>query len=229
MSGRPSSDRLDISPPSTRGILGWIGDTVARWLESPRIFDVQQRLAVRQNAGLKRAFASSVAGRRSALDIGCGTAACAASLLSFDEVAYVGIDQDSNYLHYARQRHPNAEFIRADASAVALQGRAFDVVLLFSILHHLSDGEAERVVATVRQVLAPDGVVLSAEPLFPAVRTYRGLACIRAVVSYGLLKMDRGRYIRDRHGYLRLWNGFKVVETHAFRSSVHDFVGFVLQ
>lgn len=211
------------------GVLRWFGHAAGRCLESPRLFELQQELARRQNQGLKRTFAPALRGRRSALDIGCGTAACAASLLSFDQVAYVGIDLEAKYLDYARRRHPNAEFIHAAASELALGGRSFDVVMLFSILHHLSDAEIERLMVTVRAVLAPGGVVLSAEPLFPALVNIRGRAWLRARVSHALLTMDRGRYIRDRLGYLRLWSGFTVTETHAFRSSVHDFVGFVLQ
>jgi SAM-dependent methyltransferase len=162
------------------------------------------------------------------LDIGCGTGACAAALLSFDRVAYVGIDVERSYIDYARRRHAQGEFLCADATREQFSGRLFDVVLMFSILHHLSDDESARLVESIPRVLAPDGVVLSAEPLFPERQRYRGAARMGALLSEALLNMDRGEHIRDQPGYWRLWEGFHRRADYTFWHSPHNFCGLVL-
>lgn len=214
---------------SATAILRWLGAVVGRSLDYPRVFHLQQRLFAREYRGLKTTFGTWLVGRRSVLDIGCGTGACAASLFSFDRVSYVGVEVRRKYVEYARRRYPGGEFLCADASCTQFPGQPFDAVLMFSILHHLSDADSARLVEAVSGVLAPDGVVLSAEPLFPEPQRYRGTARLRAVVSLALLKMDRGNYIRDRCGYLRLWDGFRPVRDCTFRSSLHDFCGLVLK
>lgn len=206
-----------------------VGRLAGRCLDNPRLFDLQQRLSAGTYHGPKNAFTGWLAGRRSVLDIGCGTGALAASLFSFDAVAYTGVEIDRRYVEYARRRYPRAQFMCVDATRLELPTSSlFDAVLVFSILHHLTDAEAERMVRHISGVLAPGGVVLAAEPLFPILDQYRGAAWFRALASSALLKADRGDYIRDRESYLDLWRGFRVAEERHFRISCHDFCGFAL-
>lgn len=210
-------------------VLTRVGSTVAEVLERPWVFDLQQRCCSSDYQGLKETFRPWLSGRRSVLDVGCGTGACAAALVSFEDVEYLGVDLRPQYIAYARQRYGQERFLCVDVGREPLPTQAFDAVLMFSILHHLSDEECRRLIGRLGALLGPGGVILSAEPLIPDPREYRGAAKMRALASRALLRMDRGEYIRDRQGYLELWERFERAGDYAFRNSLHDFCGFVLK
>lgn len=206
-----------------------VGSVAARLLDHPRLFDVQQRLFAREYRGLSAVFGGRLRGRHSVLDIGCGTGACAANLLSFATVSYCGVDMAPGYIDYASRRYPDAKFVCADAGRIDLSGQTFDAVLMFSILHHLDDSDARRLVLNVTRTLSPTSMVLAAEPLFPDPRHHSGVKRIRALISLALLRMDRGEHIRDQKGYRELWEGLVRTEEFTFKSGLHEFYGLVLR
>src|SRR2546421_13186 len=80
------------------------------------------------------------------LEIGAGSGAMAAQLLaSFPEVRLVATDYDADMLDVARQTvstfGDRAAVERADATQLPFEDGRFDLVLCFTMLHHVGDWE----------------------------------------------------------------------------------------
>ena len=118
---------------------------------------------------------------QSVLDIGCGPGEYA----HLARGPYLGIDTSESFIKTCRERFaadPTKVFIHADATTVTVPGR-FDLALLNSVLHHLTDAEATRLIEWVarsaRYLFILD---LYPVPWNPASR------CLYA--------LDRGHYVR---------------------------------
>ena len=110
------------------------------------------------------------------LDLGCGSGALAVELaLKKRQGEYLGVDFSPQLLEEARQAvHGLApqglqiHFLPADLSIPGwepqTQGRAFDGVLAFAVLHHLPGaGLRQQVLRQVHGLLAPDGWLIHSE------------------------------------------------------------------
>src|SRR5262249_27057447 len=98
------------------------------------------------------------------LDLGCGPGAFA-DLFGGDD--YVGADLNARYIDYARH-HRKGTFVVSDARKVELPDRRFDQILIFGLLHHLSDEDTRAVLAESKRLLEPGGRILAIEDI-PAV------------------------------------------------------------
>ena len=165
-----------------------------RVLGAPRGFDLFQRLVGAQ-ASKARFVADHVRPepRDRILDLGCGTGAMLALLPP--EVAYVGVDLDPGYVERARTRFGSrGTFVCADITTYD-PGPAFDVVILYGVLHHLDDEAVRAVSAVAHRALRAPGRLLCAEPC----RTDEQTPLERA-----LMNRDRGRHIRTPAHYAEL-------------------------
>lgn len=133
------------------------------------------------------------------LDVGCGTGSALRYLRSFE--SYVGMDTDPIAVNHARARH--------GSSRVSFQARACtpeDVrrvapthVVLAGVLHHLSNGEARGLLASLSESPRLQ-LVLTADIVFlPGHRVGNWLASI-----------DRGEFCRTEQGYLELAQGSRL-------------------
>jgi SAM-dependent methyltransferase len=128
------------------------------------------------------------------LDIGCGPADLLAYLGS---VEYVGFDENSDYIKFARARFgEQGQFYCNRVSAESLQEQpTFDIVLGMAILHHLDDAEALQLFQLARSALRPGGRFVSLD------------ACYvdgQSPIARWLISMDRGQYVRTEAEYVRL-------------------------
>ena len=87
------------------------------------------------------------------LDLGCGPGAFA-DLFAGDD--YVGVDLNPRYIEHA-QRTRKGTFLVGDARRIDLPDGRFDQVLIFGLLHHLSDEDARAVLGEARRLLVPGG------------------------------------------------------------------------
>src|SRR5467141_1456157 len=87
------------------------------------------------------------------LDLGCGPGAFADA---FDGDDYYGADLNAGYIEWAR-RHRKGTFLACDARTVPLPDQRFDQVLIFGLLHHLSDDVTRAVLKETRRLLVPGG------------------------------------------------------------------------
>jgi SAM-dependent methyltransferase len=121
---------------------------------------------------------------RRVLDVGCGPGTNAPR---FGGAEYVGIDINEQYLEVGRARHPGT-FVQADLSTADLSHLGtFDVVLVNSFLHHLTDEGVEHVLCRIPRLLATDGRVHILELVLPDKLSVAGV----------MARLDRGRYARS--------------------------------
>jgi SAM-dependent methyltransferase len=83
------------------------------------------------------------------LDVGCGPGALSAAAAA-RRAPVVGVDLAEGMLEEARRRHPELEFVCADAEALPFPDGSFDVALGAFLVNHLPD--AETAVAEMRRV-----------------------------------------------------------------------------
>ena len=116
------------------------------------------------------------------LDVGCGPGTNAAHFRGLD---YLGLDLNPKYIDRARRKF-DSEFKVADVTTYAFD-RKFDFVLMNSLLHHLNDGEVERLLSAISsQALSVGGRVHIIDLVLPKQKTF----------AYRMARWDRGRYAR---------------------------------
>jgi hypothetical protein len=81
----------------------------------------------------------------------------------------------------------------------------------------MDDDTAWRSLAEARRVLAGDGVLLVAEPVFTP----------NDLRSNIFLSLDRGQHIRESGQYEALLRNFRIERQRYFRLSFHRFISFV--
>ena len=153
-----------------------------RLMEQPWVYYLWQApFADRKFRPVQQQLAST--SPRRVLDVGCGPGTNATRFAGAD---YVGVDINEHYLEMGRTRYPGT-FVQADLSSADLShlGR-FDVVLVNSFLHHLSDEGVEHILSRIPGLLAADGRVHILELVLPH----------RASLATLMARLDRGRYPR---------------------------------
>jgi ubiquinone/menaquinone biosynthesis C-methylase UbiE len=139
------------------------------------------------------------------LDVGCGIA----RILQYLPVArYVGIDNNSRYISAARERYRNrGKFVVGNVGALSVNpGDRFDIVLASGILHHIDDESAKSLLAASARLLAKNGRMVTADPVF---------ATGQSPVAKFLINLDRGRNVRTPENYLALAAGTCFEKVHS--------------
>jgi SAM-dependent methyltransferase len=126
------------------------------------------------------------------LDIGCGPAEILGELSS--DVTYLGFDLSEKYIAAARKRWgARGSFHCAPVNDMTVRELPqVDVVLAVGVLHHLDDGEAERLFTLAASALAPGGRVVTYDPCFSP---------NQGTIARFLVSRDRGRHVRSPDGY----------------------------
>jgi SAM-dependent methyltransferase len=91
------------------------------------------------------------------LDVCCGTGAGMRVLGSLCRGAVAGVDFSAGMLARARDAHPDARWVRADARVLPFAG-AFDLAVSFGALGHFLPAERPALFAGVHQALRPGGL-----------------------------------------------------------------------
>ncbi len=109
------------------------------------------------------AFAARYAHGQRILDVGCG-AGYGAARLAQDARFVAGIDVAPDAITYARTQYPlaNAHYLPASATALPFCDGAFDLVMAFEVIEHVS--EWRQLLAEARRVLHPKGTFLVSTP-----------------------------------------------------------------
>ena len=130
------------------------------------------------------------------LDIGCGPGT---TVPYFPDVEYVGFDISPDYVAAARRRFPQATFRCEAISQYNLrQESCFDVALALGVIHHLDDAEARQLCEIAYQALKPGGKLVTLDGV---------LTENQSLLAHYLVTWDRGRFVRDRDGYMRIASG----------------------
>jgi len=128
------------------------------------------------------------------LDIGCGPASVLEVLPVVD---YCGFDLNPEYIDFARKKYGRRGDFRVESVSLALCElyRDFDLVLATGVLHHLDDREAEILFQLAHSSLKPGARLVTLDGCYTSNQSY---------VARFLLRNDRGKFVRDEAGYLRL-------------------------
>jgi SAM-dependent methyltransferase len=106
-------------------------------------------------------FASTLAGGKRVLDLGCGTGYGSARMAGAGAASVVGLDSDAKSLAYARRRYsgPAVRFVQGTAEAPPGDLGTFDLVVAANLLPHLASPAAA--VDAAARLLAPQGALLA--------------------------------------------------------------------
>lgn len=172
-------------------------------LSHPAVYNLFQDMLGRRRVYrlLVRDYFRPAKGAR-VLDIGCGPG----DLLPFlGDVEYVGFDLSERYIEAAQSRFGDrGTFYCQRVGDETLEGtEPFDIALAIGLVHHLDDGEARHLFASVRTGLRDGGRLVTVDPC---------LEDGQSPVARWLIDRDRGQNIRTSAGYVALADG--VFEHH---------------
>jgi len=161
------------------------------------------------------------------LEIGCGPGALAESLLRwYPRCQICGVDRDSNFISFARERIPGAAFLEGDATALPFEDGSFDVTVSNTVAEHI---EPSKFYGEQYRVLKESGVCL-------VLSSRRGIhipaPCICEETKFEQDLWQRAdRYFREAHAKYEV-GGFSQneaelplsMEKYGFRSVTTDYV-----
>lgn len=108
---------------------------------------------------------------RAIVDIGCGTGQVledVSASLAIDQGRLSGVDLLEDRVAAARQRLPGAAFEVASATSLPQPDRSTDLVLLFTVLSSVTDGEVRSMIAgEAWRILRPRGMILVYDMRYP--------------------------------------------------------------
>ncbi len=126
---------------------------------------------------------NNLTGIRRVLDVGCGPGTNARH---FTHVNYVGIDNNPEYVAWARRRYGDRFLVADVCSDTSLSGFRFDFVLVNSFLHHVSTPDVRAILIRLARQLTDDGHVHILDLVMPE----------RPCLPRLLARFDRGDYPR---------------------------------
>jgi len=151
------------------------------------------------------------------LDLGCGPGAFADVFAGDD---YVGVDLNPRYIAHA-QRTRKGTFIAGDARKVDLPDGRFDQVLIFGLLHHLSDEDSRSVVSEATRMLAPHGRILVIEDI-PSISRLN-------LIGHLIHNIENGEHIRPVEAYRALYaEQATIARDEVLQSGICDYYAAVL-
>lgn len=128
------------------------------------------------------------------IDVGCGPA------YYFDRlprVKYYGFDTSEVYIQHATARYGAYGTFRSkvfDEADLASMPRA-NAILLFGLLHHLSDADSVKLLRLLARALAPGGQVVALDTVFDP---------SQGRVSRWMSEHDRGQFVRSGSEFTHL-------------------------
>lgn len=128
------------------------------------------------------------------IDVGCGPGTNAGV---FAPRGYVGADLSPEYIDSARERFPEHQFEVWDITKPGPDLGRFDVALVNSVFHHLSDVETVTVLSALPDFLNPGAPIHIIDLVMPADRS----------VARSLAKLDRGDFPRSLDHWRSLFGG----------------------
>jgi SAM-dependent methyltransferase len=178
--------------------------------ELPAVFNLYQVVADGGKRSPVSAFLSDIP-YETVLDLGCGTGAW--SYLARGR--YLGIDFSESFIEGCRKRygrHPGKSFITGDLGSVTIDER-FDLALMMSVLHHLSDEDAAALLDQLHdrahRILVMDLFPIPGNPISRLLYGLDRGDHIRSVDEQRRVLLHSGRWEIERessfHSYNRLY------------------------
>lgn len=141
------------------------------------------------------------------LDVGCGPGTILPYLPAVD---YVGVDLNSKHIDAARSEFGGrGQFRVGDVSRMGAEDLGqFDLIVVFAILHHLSDTQSRTLFASLDRFLKPGGRIVTMDNVWlPRQRS----------IAWLLNRLDSGLNIRTSEQYQALLAGLPYeIETRLY-------------
>jgi SAM-dependent methyltransferase len=149
-------------------------------------------------------FAASLLRGRSILDAGCGMGYGSACLASEGGLV-VGIDQDVAAVQSAAHeyRHPNLHFVPGLVQQLPFADQSFDCAVSFEVIEHLK--EPQHLLASLKQVIRPTGVVVLSTPNRDVYRLSRGEAGPNPFHHYEFSLAEFTQLLKQFFPYVRMF------------------------
>ena len=132
----------------------------------------------------------------SIVDIGCGDAEIVSYLDR--KTKYVGIDISKKYIQSAKKKYPFFKFYNTDITKDNSLSFINSVFLLLGVIHHIDDEKSKNLINQLKSINGSVIIALDAVK----VKNQHPIAKL-------LMKMDRGKFIRTKSGYEKIFVGFK--------------------
>lgn len=133
------------------------------------------------------------------LDIGCGPANMVEYLPG--NIDYVGFDNSDLYIKNAKKKFPqeNYSFFSQRVNFAQNFDERFDIIMANAVLHHIDDNEAEKLIYFASKNLKKDGRLVTLDGCFTDKQSR---------VKRLLLKNDRGKFVRTKEEYFKLFSKY---------------------
>ena len=174
---------------------------IHRLLENPRFYELVQNMFTHKPTKIKWDEALGSCASKTVLDLGCGTGRLAVELKAGH---YIGVDISPDCIEVAKSDYGDyGEFYCLSVDDLqTLAPQHIDVVLMFGVLHHLSDSQVRSLFIRLSKALSDDGFILT---LDGELRSHFNLSNL-------LVSLDRGMHVRDQTGYMSLVTDSLMIE-----------------
>jgi ubiquinone/menaquinone biosynthesis C-methylase UbiE len=124
------------------------------------------------------------------LDLGCGPGTSAGLFLDRQRYDYLGVDINPSYIARASRRFP-LRFVCSDIAELSAIGETYDLILINSVFHHLTDEQAHHVLGAARALTSANGECVVLDMVRPERFTWA------TAIQTLLIHMDRGKFCRS--------------------------------
>jgi SAM-dependent methyltransferase len=98
-----------------------------------------------------------------ALEVGCGYGRVLPWIAESTGANVRGIDANPDAISTAREHYPDFQFDTQDATSLSYDENSFDLVLTWTVLHHIPPKQIDAVTNELERVLEPEGLIVSLE------------------------------------------------------------------
>ncbi len=185
--------------------------SIYNFINNPLVYKIIQKIMSGTSLRKKIIKANIKKKNLNILDIGCGPA----EVIDYiPGCKYYGYDIDKRSIEYAKKKYSNKNyhfFCKKFHNKEIKKLPMFDFVILFGILHHLNNKQANNVLALCKKKMKKNSKLLTEDPIFVNNQNF---------VARFLISKDRGNNVRKEKEYLKLlklhFKNLKSKVTHQF-------------
>ena len=172
-------------------------------------------------------------GKRDIIELGCGAAQLARSLLSrFPDSTVTGLEVDERqHAKNLASPQPGLSFVASGAQAIPFADASFDVALMLKSLHHVPMPLLAQALAEVGRVLRPRGHLYVSEPVYAGpfneiIRLFNDEGIVRAAAQAAVdaaVQTGRWEQVAERRFEMPVcFKDFDDFETRLMRPTFAD-------